>query len=181
VTIKTLDCNTHLDARAALRAIERYREVGFMLVESPARRGDIEGLAYVRRHCPVPVSEHVASPGEALALVRAGAVDLLNLRCISLGGLTAALEAATIARAAGLGCVLGAAHELNLGTAAQVHLGALLPTHDLPADCIGPEIYHGDVTDGRLRYEGSTLHVPDGPGLGYVVDEEKVEQWRVRS
>ncbi|HEV8633633.1 MAG TPA: enolase C-terminal domain-like protein [Chloroflexota bacterium] len=174
--IKTLDCNGHLDAKAALRAIERYQDVGFMLVESPARRGDVAGLAEVRRRIPFPVSEHVDTPADALALVRAEAVDVLNLRCISLGGLYAARRVAAIAEAAGLGCVLGAAHELNLGTAAQIHLGASLPAHDFPADCIGPETYLGDVTVGLLRYEGSTLHVPTEPGLGFPVDEAQLTQ-----
>jgi muconate cycloisomerase len=172
VRVKTLDCNGHLGAKAALRAIDRYREHQPLLVESPARRGDLAGLAEVRRRTPFPVSEHVDGPAEALALIQAGAVDVLNLRCISLGGLVAAREVAAIAEAAGLGCVLGAAHELNLGTAAQVHLGAALPSHDFPADCIGPETYLEDVTATLLRYEGSTLHVPTAPGLGFDVDAD---------
>jgi muconate cycloisomerase len=180
VTIKTLDCNGHLDARSAARAVDRYREFGpFLLVESPARRGDVAGLAEVRRDLPFPVSEHVDTAAEALALIEARAVDVMNLRCISLGGLTAARQVAALAEAAGLGCVIGAAHELNLGTAAQVHLGAVLPRHDVPADCIGPEIYHDDLTIGRLRYVGSTLHVPSEPGLGFAVDEAKLARYTV--
>jgi galactarate dehydratase (D-threo-forming) len=171
VRIKTLDCNGHLDARAALRALARCREYDIALVESPARRGDLAGLAEVRCRSPFPVSEHCDSPAEALALARAGAVDVVNLRCLTAGGLLAARAVATVAEAAGLGGVIGAAHELNLGTAAQVHLGASLARHDYPADCIGPETYTADVTAGLLRYEGSTLHAPTTPGLGFPVDE----------
>ncbi len=171
VRIKTLDCNGHLDARAALRALDRYRDYDIMLVESPARRGDLAGLAEVRRRSPFPISEHVDAPADALAVVQAGAVDVVNLRCLTAGGLLAAREIATIAEAAGLACVIGAAHELNLGTAAQVHLGACLARHDFPADCIGTETYLADVTTDLLRYEGSTLYVPTASGLGFSVDE----------
>lgn len=180
VTIKTLDCNGHLDATAALQAIDRYREYGpFLLIESPARRGDVAGLAAVRRAIPFPVSEHADTPAAALALLQAGAVDIVNVRCISLGGLTVARQVAAMAEAAGVHCVLGAAHELNVGTAAQAHLGAALPEHAFPADCIGPEIYDDDLTVGRLVYEGSTLHVPTEPGLGFTVDETKVARYAV--
>jgi L-alanine-DL-glutamate epimerase-like enolase superfamily enzyme len=171
VRIKTLDCNGHLDARAALRALDRYHDHDILLVESPARRGDLAGLAEVRRHSPFPIAEHCDSPAEALALARHGAVDVVNVRCLTAGGLLAARAVATVAEAAGLGCVLGAAHELNLGTAAQVHLGASLARHDYPADCIGPETYTADVTADLLHYAGSTLHVPTAPGLGFPVDE----------
>jgi galactarate dehydratase (D-threo-forming) len=174
VRIKTLDCNGHLDAKAALRAIDRYREHDPMLVESPTRRGDIVGLAEVRRRSPFPVSEHADTPADALAIVKAGAADVMNLRCISLGGLTAARQVVALVEAAGLACVIGAAHEVNLGTAAQVHLGATLASHDFPADCIGPETYLEDVTSTLLRYRGSTLHVPTEPGLGFEVDEAKL-------
>ncbi|HEY3079911.1 MAG TPA: enolase C-terminal domain-like protein [Chloroflexota bacterium] len=179
VRIKTLDCNGHLEAKAALRAIDRYREHEPLLVESPVRRGDLAGLAEVRRRIRFPVSEHVDGPADALALVRAGAVDVMNLRCISLGGLVVAREVAAIAEAAGLACVIGAAHEVNLGTAGQVHLGATLAGHDFPADCIGPETYLEDVTSTLLRYEGSTLHVPTDPGLGFVVDEARLAEHTV--
>jgi len=179
VRIKTLDCNGHLDAKAALRAIDRYREHDFMLVESPAKRGDVAGLAEVRRRIPFPVSEHADTPADALAFVRAGAVDVVNLRCISLGGLSAAREVVSIVEAAGLRCVIGAAHEVNLGTAAQVHLGATLVDHDFPADCIGPETYLEDVTATLLRYEGSTLHVPTASGLGFEIDEEKLRGFAI--
>jgi galactarate dehydratase (D-threo-forming) len=73
--------------------------------------------------------------------------------------------------------VIGAAHEVNLGTAAQVHLGATLARHDFPADCIGPETYLEDVTTSLLRYEGSRLHVPTAPGLGFEVDEAKLARY----
>jgi muconate cycloisomerase len=181
VRIKTLDCNGHLDAKAALRAIDRYREHEPMLVESPVKRGDLAGLAEVRRRAPFPVSEHADTAAEALALVQAGAVDVVNLRCISLGGLIAARQVVEIVEAAGLACVIGAAHEVNLGTAAQVHLGATLARHDFPADCIGPETYRQDVTASLLRYDGSTLHVPTAPGLGFDVDEAKLAAYAIAS
>jgi galactarate dehydratase (D-threo-forming) len=179
VRVKTLDCNGHLDAKAALRAIDRYREHNPMLVESPVKRGDVAGLAEVRRRIPFPVSEHADTARDALTLIQAGAVDVVNLRCISLGGLIAARQVVEIVEAAGLACVIGAAHEVNLGTAAQVHLGATLARHDFPADCIGPETYREDVCGALLRYAGSTVQVPTGPGLGFEVDAEKLGRYAV--
>src|SRR5262249_38482974 len=60
VRIKSLDFSNLLGWREALRATERLTAIAaVMLVESPALRGDLDGLAEFRRRSPLPVSEHV--------------------------------------------------------------------------------------------------------------------------
>ena len=176
VTIKTLDCNGHLDWKAARGAIQRFREYGFLLVESPARRGDLDGLAEVRRAIDVPVSEHAYTLADAMALVARHAVDIFNITTVGAGGIYQARKIAAVAEGAGIGCLLGAAHELSLGTAGQAHLGAAMTNLDYPVDCIGPEIYAADVVTRPLAYAEGQLIVPTGPGLGLEVDEQKLEQ-----
>ncbi|HET8632260.1 MAG TPA: enolase C-terminal domain-like protein [Thermomicrobiales bacterium] len=176
VRIKTLDCNGHLDWKAARAAIRRFRAEGheFQLVESPARRGDHAGLAEVRRTLDVPVSEHAFTPEEALALVERRAVDVVNVTAVGAGGFGPARAIAAVAAAAGVACLLGAAHETSLGTAGQAHLGASLPELPYRCDCIGPAIYAEDVATAPLRYEGGDLVIPDGPGLGLTIDEDRL-------
>ena len=43
-----------------------------------------------------------------------------------------------------------------------------------PAALNGPQFLVGDVLSKPLRIEGGIAHVPDGPGLGIEVDEDKV-------
>ena len=171
ITIKTLDCNGHLDWKAARAAIRRFAEYGFLLVESPARRGDYAGLAEVRRSIDVPVSEHAYTLADAAQLVATNSADIFNITTVGAGGITAARKIAALAEAAGKSCLLGAAHETSIGTAGQAHLGAALPRLDYPCDCIGPAIYARDVVTDPIRYVDGWLEVPTGPGLGLTVDE----------
>ena len=60
VRIKSLDFSNQLGWREALQATERLTSIAdVMLVESPALRGDLEGLVEFRRRSRHPVSEHV--------------------------------------------------------------------------------------------------------------------------
>jgi muconate cycloisomerase len=176
VTIKTLDCNGHLDWKTARAAIHRFQEYGFLLVESPARRGDHAGLAEVRRGIEAPVSEHAYTLTDAMSLARANAVDIFNITTVGAGGILPARKIAAVAEAAGISCLLGAAHELSLGTAGQAHLGLSLANLGYPVDCIGPEIYASDVVRTPLPYRNGQLTVPDQPGLGLDVDERKLAE-----
>ncbi|MEA2523316.1 MAG: hypothetical protein QOF01_4980 [Thermomicrobiales bacterium] len=179
VKIKTLDCNGHLDWKSARAAIDRFREYGFMLVESPARRGDHTGLAEVRRSLDVPVSEHAYTLADANKLVEKNAVDVFNITIVGAGGIFQARKIAAVAEAAGIGCLLGGAHETSLGAAGQAHLGATMPHLAYPVDCIGPVIYAEDLVVTPLPYAEGWLHVPDRPGLGLEVDEEQLARLAV--
>lgn len=175
VAIKSLDFSNLLDWRRATMAIERYKElVDFMLVESPAPRNDIDGLAEFRRRCHRPVSEHVMHIHHGWQLLSNGCVDILNVSPYLLGGLRASLRLIALAEAARASVLIGTTQELNLGTAAVAHLAAAARILDYPGDNTGPQLYTDDVVSQSLEYHKSHLIVPDGPGLGLAVDEAKL-------
>ena len=177
VEIKSLDFSNLLDWRRAIMAIERYKElVDFMLVESPAPRNDIDGLAEFRRRSPRPVSEHVLHIHHGWQLLRNGCVDILNVSPYLLGGLQASLRLIALAEAARASVLIGTTQELNLGTAAVAHLAAAARILDYPGDNTGPHLYTADVVKTPLRYEQSHLLVPEGPGMGVEIDEAKLQE-----
>jgi muconate cycloisomerase len=173
--IKSLDFSNLLDWRRAIMAVERYKElVDFMLVESPAPRNDIDGLAEFRRRCHRPVSEHVMHIHHGWQLLTNGCVDILNVSPYLLGGLRASLRLIALAEAARASVLIGTTQELNLGTAAVAHLAAAARILDYPGDNTGPHLYTEDAVKTPLVYEQSHLLVPEGPGLGIDIDEAKL-------
>lgn len=174
VTIKTLDCNCHLEWKDARAAIRRFEEYGFMLVESPAKRGDLDGLRQVRLSIDAPVSEHAYTIQDAQRLIAASAVDALNITLVSSGGFVNAQRIAALAEMNGLKCVLGGAHELSLGAAGLAHLGSGLPHLAFPIDTIGTAIYADTISPATQLYAQGVLSIPQGPGLGVEVDEERL-------
>lgn len=177
VSIKSLDFSNLLDWRRSWRVIERMAElVDFMLVESPAPRNDLEGLAEFRRRSRWPVSEHVQHLQHGWQLLRHASVDILNVSPYLLGGLRASLRLIALAESARASVLIGTTQELSLGTAAVAHLGAAARVLDYPCDNTGPCLYVDDVVAEPVRYSAGYLHVPAGPGLGMQVDAARVEQ-----
>ncbi len=177
VTIKSLDFSNLLDWRRTAMAIERFDELcDYMLVESAAPRNDIEGLVQFRRRSRRPSSEHVLHIHHGWQLLVAGAVDILNVSPYLLGGLRASLRLIALAEAARASVLIGTTQELNLGTAAVAHLAAAARVLDYPGDNTGPQLYMADTVKTPVQYEKSHLLVPEGPGLGIEIDEEKLAE-----
>jgi L-alanine-DL-glutamate epimerase-like enolase superfamily enzyme len=172
VSIKSLDFSNALDWRRAWQATERLTHiVEPILVESVAPHHDFDGLVEYRRRSRWPVSEHVFHLYHGWQLLSRGCVDILNISPYLLGGVRASLRLSTLAEAARISVLIGTTQELNLGTAAIAHLGAVARGLDYPSDSTGPRLYTQDVVKSPVRFEAGHLLVPEGPGLGVEVDE----------
>ena len=172
VAIKSLDFSNALNWRTAWQATERFAEiVDFMLVESAAPHHDFDGLLEFRRRSRWPLSEHVFHIHHGWQLLSRGCVDILNVSPYLLGGIRDSLRLVALAEAANIGVLIGTTQELNLGTAAIAHLGAVARVLNYPSDSTGPRLYTKDVVRAPVRYEAGHLLVPSGAGFGVDVDE----------
>ena len=145
-----------------------------MLVESVCDRRDPDGQYEVRKRVDLPISEHIHSPEMAFEFAKHRYVDIFNVSLAGCGGWMSARRVADIALAAGVSCLVGTTQELSIGVAAQAMFGATLENLDYPSDMTGGLLYQDDVVVDRVRYEDSYLLVPQGPGLGMVLDEAKL-------
>jgi L-alanine-DL-glutamate epimerase-like enolase superfamily enzyme len=175
VAIKSLDFSNLLDWRRSWRACEEFAALAeWTLVESVVPRADLDGLREFTRRSRWPVSEHVCHLQHGYQLLRHGHLDILNVSPYLLGGLRACLRLIALAESARASVLIGTTQELSLGTAAAAHLAAVARVLDYPADNTGPRLYTQDVVKAPVQYENSHLLVPEGPGLGVEVDEEKL-------
>jgi muconate cycloisomerase len=81
--------------------------------------------------------------------------------------------------------------ETGVGNAANLHLAASAAVIDLPSLIMAsapagtePTRYAGRLYDDDLitqpfGYKNGRITVPDGPGLGVMLDEEKVTKYRI--
>jgi len=178
VTVEALDFSRALDWEQAIHAIERLAFIEPMLVESPCP--DLHGKTRVRSAVEIPISEHCPNEEQAITFAQAGAVDVLTLG-VNQRGIRRGRHLFIVAEAFGLKTLVGSTQELSLGTCAQLHLAASVPNLHFPGYMAGPAIYEEDVVVERLRYENGYLIVPEGPGLGLELDEEKLERMTDRS
>ena len=83
-------------------------------------------------------------------------------------------DIAQVADAAGLSVLVGTTQELSIGVSAQAMFGSVVENLDYPGDPTGGLLYESDVVKERVQYEHGYLIIPDGPGLGLELDEEKI-------
>jgi muconate cycloisomerase len=179
-----VDANGAWAPAMAVTMIRRLEEFDIYFAEQPVPPGDIEWLADVRRQVSVPIvaDESVYSPQDALAIVRAGAADVLSTYVGKSAGIGPARKIASIAESAMLGCTIGSNLELGVGTAAMIHLAMAVPgitAEEFPCDIIGPLYYTDDILLEPLPLvQGKALPI-DQPGLGVELNEDKVRMYRV--
>jgi L-alanine-DL-glutamate epimerase-like enolase superfamily enzyme len=155
--ILTLDANQGYGPRESLDLLRRLRRAGIRVAmfEQPAAAKDWDGLARVARLGGVPVAadESLCSRADAWGLARRGGVSFLNLKLMKMG-LLEAWDCALIARAAGLGLMIGGMIETSLSMACAAHFAAGLGGFGV-VDLDTPLWLKDDPTRGlRLRRGG---------------------------
>lgn len=172
------------EAIAFCRRVERDG-VELELLEQPVAAWDVHGMAQVRRSVGVAIEadEGCYTPHDALNLVRHDAVDVLNIKLGKAGGFSQAKKIAAVAEAAGLRCVIGTAFGLGPEIAAKLHFAAatVQVTDAVEFTEIGLHaslLTEPDRSLFGLPLEDGCLPVPDGDGLGVVLDPEAVDRHR---
>lgn len=169
------------------RAAPRLKEVDVRLVEQPVHPADLVGSAEITRllvhefGIEVVADESVRTPADAARVCVSRAASIINVGVSKLGGIGPALRAVSVARAHGLGVMVGGVVELGLANAAGLHLAALAGDQAGPAYMMGPLKYRRQITTPLIVPVGSTLEVPTGPGLGVTVDEDVVRELDIRN
>ena len=112
-----LDGNVGYTADYALElmALLQQHSVPIALLEQPVPRADWDGLLQVARWARVPVAadESLSSAADALRIVREQAAQVLNIKLMKCG-IAEALDIVAVARAAGLGLMIGGLVESTL-------------------------------------------------------------------
>jgi L-alanine-DL-glutamate epimerase-like enolase superfamily enzyme len=105
-----LDGNCGFDVVGALELVAelRARGVRLALLEQPLPREDWAGMARLTREAGVPVAadESLRSPADALRLAQESAASVFNIKLMKMG-VVGALDVVGVARAAGLGLMIG--------------------------------------------------------------------------
>jgi len=162
-----VDANQGWTPRQATAVLTKMAKYDVKFVEQPVPAENVEGLASVRKNSSIPVmaDESVHSPADALRLIQAEAVDMINIKLMKSGGIHEARKIAEVAEAAGVPCMIGCMGESELGIAAAVHLAAAIKNiqyTDLDSDLLLRDKVAGD----GLKVQDSRRPLPNLPGLG---------------
>lgn len=176
----TVDVNQAWNEVDAALGIEALEAAGVDLIEQPTPREQRGALARLAARFIVPImaDEAVTGPEDALELVRGACADVFALKIAKSGGIYGMLRTAAIADAAGVSLYGGTMLEGSIGSIASAHGFAALPQLSWGTELFGPLLLKDDIVTARPQYRDFDLHLPQGPGLGLHIDEEKLAFYR---
>lgn len=175
-----VDVNQAWDEATAARGIAMLEAAGCDLIEQPVARGNRPGLARLvaRFIVPLMADESLRGPEEAFDMAARGAADVFSVKVAQSGGLFAAGRVGAIADAAGIGLYGGTMLEAGIGTVASAHLFSTFPKLAWGTELFGPLLLSEEILVEPLSYGNFTLKVPNKPGLGIELDEDRVSFFR---
>ncbi len=122
--------------------------------------------------------ESLVGVHDAAALIRAEAVDVFSLKVSKNGGIAKCRQIAQTADAFGIKCLMNSMLEFGITQAASLQLGCTLSNLLPIGHAYGSVVRMADdITDFGRNVSGATVRVPDGPGLGVALDEEKLKKY----
>jgi muconate cycloisomerase len=175
-------------AIATFRRMERYHLIYF---EQPVE--GIERLAEVARaiDAPVMADESAWNAHDIVQIIEKRAAQIVSLYTTKPGGLYRAMEAAAVARAAGIICNVNGSVETGIGNLANLQLAAAAPAAVLscvvpvstPAEAQTGQMagiyYKDDLIAAPMRLIDGAIELPSAPGMGIAADEAKIKRYRV--
>jgi len=155
-----------------LVAITDFKQI--RCFEQPVRSEDWLGLRRMREKSPYPVAidEGSFSSFDVARAAVLDAADLVVLKVPKSGGVTNCYKSAVVSEAHGLGLLGSGLTDAGVSLIAAIHLYSTLDLL-LPPELNGPQFLADLMVDG-MEMDGVTVTVPDGPGLGVSVPEDRV-------
>ncbi|MFH5835914.1 galactonate dehydratase [Proteiniclasticum sp. C24MP] len=167
-------------AKILMKELEPYR---LMFIEEPVLDENLEALKELSRHTSTPIAtgERMYSRWDFKQLLSTGYIDILQPDLSHAGGITECRKIATMAEAYDVAvafhCPLG-----PIALAACLQVDAVSHNAFIQEQSLGIHYNKGnDILDYLkdpevFHYENGFVKMPEGPGLGIEVDEEKVKE-----
>ncbi len=174
-----VDTNCPWTVWQAVEIARRMREFDLTWLEEPVSPpGDHAGLARVRREGGVPIAagENAAGLHDFHAAFEAGALDVAQPSVTKIGGPSAMLEVAALAKAYGVRVVPHNAY-FGSGFLASLHINATIAP-DVPFERLFVDLEANPLHDFVVAKDGKVT-VPDGPGLGCDPDPALLHRYQV--
>lgn len=171
------DANGGYSTETALKAAPRLADAGVDVLEAPLRPNQISGYQALKKQSALPIlmDEGVISPTDLDEFHRLGMLDGVAMKPARCGGLISNRRQIEICIERGLMWLGSGLTDPDISLAATL---ALYAAYGLakPAALNGPQFLTADVLAKPIRIENDRAYVPEGPGLGVEVDEQKVRE-----
>ena len=179
-----VDYNQGLDPFDALRKLRDIEVFAPTFIEQPVRADKTAIMAALTAALDVPLlaDESVFTPSDAIKAVEDRIANGFSIKIMKSGGLRKGQTIARIAAAAGLGAYGGDMFETGIAHLAGTHMIAATPEIGLGCEFYQARYYlKEDLLEEPFRTGNGTVIVPDAPGLGAIVDEDRLRHYSIET
>jgi L-alanine-DL-glutamate epimerase-like enolase superfamily enzyme len=175
-----MDANRGWTANEAAEVLRRTSDLGLQFLEEPDDAREVLGRRRLVTNSPIPIAadESAANLGEAAREILTGGANLLSVKTAR-SGFTEAAKIVGMAEGMGIDVYIGNQIDTQLGTVASVVFGAAFAHSAKRAAELSNYL---DMTDDLLArplaITSGRIHVPEGPGAGTDVDDDKLAHYR---
>jgi o-succinylbenzoate synthase len=163
--------------------LRSFDDFDLMMIEQPLAHDDMFNHAELQRQIRTPVclDESIRTPDDAFHAIKMQACHVVNLKLGRLGGHREAARAEKVCRDLGVPVWCGGMLESGIGRAHNIAM-ATLPGFVLPGDVSASKRYWTeDIIEPEVTVTNSgTIPVPDGPGIGYRIRRDRIDELAVR-
>ncbi|AYG61868.1 muconate/chloromuconate family cycloisomerase [Rhizobium jaguaris] len=172
-----VDVNQAWSEATAIRWLPALEELDVSLIEQPLPAAQMEQLARIAARTPIPVmvDEAVFTTADIARAGSFGAGSVISLKLVKSGGLLELKRAAAVASAFGMELYGGCLLESGIGAAAHLAVFSTLPKMEWGTEHFGPKILVNDLVLSGPTYRNFEVHLPEGPGLGLILDEDRIK------
>lgn len=139
----------------------------------------MNGMRRVRTMVRIPTATNtiVVNFEQLAANILDLSVDVILLDTTFWGGIRACIKAAGVCETFQLGVAVHSSGELGIQLATMLHMGAVIPNLSFSADAHYHHLTDDILEGGKMGYENGAIRVPDGPGLGIQVSQDKIKKY----
>ncbi len=171
-----IDVNQGWSETQARSNLQALADAGVELIEQPVHEKNIDGLQRLTALgvLPIMADESLKGPEDGFVLAAKRCADVFAIKIEQAGGLYAAKDLIAIAQAADVALYGGTMLEGSVSTLAAAHLFSTIEDLEWGTELFGPLLLKDDILAEPLDYNDFCLKLPEGPGLGLTLDEDKV-------
>lgn len=183
------DITLSVDANAAYSLVTdspvftRLDEFGLLMIEQPLAPGDLLDHAKLQRsvRTSICLDESIVSLAQAQHAHELGACRIINIKLGRVGGYSEAKDIQSFTQAHGMPVWCGGMLEAGIGRAHNIALSTL-SGFTLPGDIAASSRYwQEDIVEPPVMVSrAGTITAPAGPGIGFEVNEARVDALTVR-
>ena len=169
---------------ADIDLLKSLDEFNLMMLEQPLPYDDIIDHAKLQAQIATPVclDEPIKSSDDARKAIELRSGKIINLKNGRVGGHAQSKQVEQICREAGMPVWCGGMLESGIGRAHNIAISTLAG-YTMPGDVSASKRYwHEDIIEPAVEVSPQgTITAPDGPGIGFEIEVDRIEKITVRS